>query len=204
MMSYTLFYTKRSPYARKVRVMAYEKGVAEKLKLVEVDLMHRPHNLLDANPLGKIPALRLGEERGTLYESPVICEFIETLSDEPVLIPAGQRIEILNMTALADGLADACVAWVMEQRRDEDQQSLDALARYNSTIVRTLARFDRDIAWFDKPLTLAHIALGTTLGYVMYRLPNLRWEGEYPRLKIWYDTFSERESMELTRPMGNY
>ena len=52
-----LLYTKRSPYARKVRVVALEKNIP--LDLIDEDLQNKSQRLLSANPLGKVPTLVL-------------------------------------------------------------------------------------------------------------------------------------------------
>ncbi len=52
-----LLYTKRSPYARKVRIVALEKDIP--LELIEEDLTKKTSTLIDKNPVGKIPALIL-------------------------------------------------------------------------------------------------------------------------------------------------
>ena len=45
-----LLYTPRSPYARKVRVVAIEKGIG--LELISEDLVNKSPGLVKANPLG--------------------------------------------------------------------------------------------------------------------------------------------------------
>ena len=50
-----------------------------------------PHlELMRENPLGKIPTLVL-EDGTIIYNSPVICEYLDTLHDGPKLFPAWPR-----------------------------------------------------------------------------------------------------------------
>jgi glutathione S-transferase len=73
-----LLYTKRSPYARKAQIIALEKGIA--LTLIDEDLANKSPALLAANPLAKIPVLILDNGQ-TLFDSPVICEYLDSLND---------------------------------------------------------------------------------------------------------------------------
>ena len=63
-----LIYAKPSPYSRKARVTVLEKGLADRVEEIVVSPLEDPAALLDANPLGKVPALRLDDGR-CLYDS---------------------------------------------------------------------------------------------------------------------------------------
>ncbi len=66
--------------------------------------------LVADNPLGKIPCLVL-DDGGALYDSRVICEYLDTLHQGARLFPAGgaERWEALRLQALADGIMDAAL-----------------------------------------------------------------------------------------------
>ena len=66
--------------------------------------------LVADNPLGKIPCLVL-DDGGALYDSRVICEYLDTLHPGARLFPAGgaARWEALRLQALADGIMDAAL-----------------------------------------------------------------------------------------------
>src|SRR5208283_5951322 len=109
-------YTKRSPFARKVRVLALEKNIA--LDLVDEDLQKKSQRLLDANPLGKVPTLVL-DNGTTVFDSPVICQYLDNLNDKVIMIPreAGERIEVLKWEAFADDLMTVAINLYMEKVR---------------------------------------------------------------------------------------
>src|SRR5580698_6114938 len=109
-----LLYTKRSPFARKVRVIALEKNIP--LELVDEDLQKKSQRLLDANPLGKVPTLVL-DNGTTVFDSPVICQYLDHLNEKPVMIPRDpmQRIEVLKWEAFADDLMVAAINLYMEK-----------------------------------------------------------------------------------------
>ena len=72
-----LVFSPTSPFVRKVRVCAIEHGLEAKLVLAPVgDLA--PGTIRNLNPLAKVPALIL-DDGGVLYDSPVICEYIDAL-----------------------------------------------------------------------------------------------------------------------------
>ena len=85
----TLHWSPRSPYVRKVMIAAHEMGLADRLRTVRTVVGGTaPHReLMRINPLGKIPTLEL-EDGTVLYDSPVICEYLDTLHDGPKLFPA--------------------------------------------------------------------------------------------------------------------
>ncbi|MBB86098.1 MAG: glutathione S-transferase, partial [Xanthomonadales bacterium] len=113
-----LLCTLTSPFARKVRMFALAKGVSDRIELVPSNPLDDPDALLRINPLSKVPALVLDDGMG-LYDSRVICEYLDTLMDAPVLIPrqSDQYWNLMRHQALADGLMDAAVNIVFERRR---------------------------------------------------------------------------------------
>ncbi len=97
-----LRYSQTSPYVRKVVVCAAELGLSERIELTPSG----PRNVADVrqdNPLGKVPAL-LTDAGEALYDSPVICEYLDSLHDGEALFPvAGEaRWRALRQQALGD------------------------------------------------------------------------------------------------------
>src|SRR5208282_3588861 len=119
-----LLYTKRSPFARKVRVIALEKNIP--LELVDEDLQKKSQRLLDANPLGKVPTLVL-DNGTTVFDSRVICQYLDSLHDKAIMIPreAARRIEVLKWEAFADDLAAAAINLYMEKIRHPNDSHKD-------------------------------------------------------------------------------
>ena len=153
-----------------------------------------------ANPLGKVPALVTDEGRA-IFDSPVICAYLDSLASEPALIPDGpKRWTVLTNEALCDGILDAALGIVMEGRRPEAQRSPDWLDRWPAAILRSLDAVEAKISGFEGDLTIAQLCLGATLGYLDFRLPDLSWRNGRPNIKAWFDAFSQRESMIETNP----
>jgi glutathione S-transferase len=77
-----------SPYVRKVRVVMAEKKLDYEFVLENVwaeDTQIQAHN-----PLGKVPCL-LMDDNGSLFDSRVIVEYLDTLSPVGRLIPQQGR-----------------------------------------------------------------------------------------------------------------
>lgn len=196
-----LYFTPTSPYARKVRMVVSEKGLKDRIDLTVSDPFGEGETLNAANPLGKVPALVLdGGE--VLFDSPVICAYLDTLSDVNPLIPADptRRWGVLTAAALADGMLDAAFALVMERRRPQAQQSPLWQDRWSDAIQRSVGALDADIAVVSGDLSLAQIGLGAALGYLDFRLAEMDWRKDHPDISHWFAAFSERPSMQLTHP----
>jgi glutathione S-transferase len=109
-----LHWSPRSPYVRKVMIVAHELGLADRIETVRTVVGGMtPHlALMRDNPLGKIPTLVL-EDDTVLYDSPVICEYLDTLHDGPKLFPPWpKRLTALRRLALGDGMLDIALTWV--------------------------------------------------------------------------------------------
>lgn len=90
--SMTLFHNPASPFVRKVRVLLAETGQQDRVALH--GCMPTPVNpdaqVVQGNPVGKIPALRLAD--GTvLHDSRVILDYFDHQHVGPALIPATVR-----------------------------------------------------------------------------------------------------------------
>lgn len=195
-----LLYTKRSPYARKVRVVAAEKNI--QLELLEEDLTKKSKILTDTNPLGKIPTLILDNGQ-TLIDSPVICEYLDTLNDRPILLPrsGAGRFKVLHGQAIADGLMDTTVALYMEKVRHPNDVNAVFVSQQEQSIDRTLKFLELTVSELSE-FNLASIAAACALGYLQFRLPHLMPSGKYPKLSAWFAEFSKRPSMATTVPVG--
>lgn len=196
-----LFYTATSPYARKVRVTLLEKGLGERIELVPCNLETPDAALLAANPAGKIPTLIL-ESGEALYDSPVICEWLDLETDPPLLLPAQgpTRWRVLRGQALADAVMDDALDVVMELRRGEEQRSAALIEKRTAALRRSVTALEQELAAWPDSLTLAHIAAGCALGYLDLRLPDLAWRAGHDRLAQWFAAFAQRPSMLATQP----
>lgn len=193
-----------SPYARKVRAVIVEKGLADQVEAVPTDPHASPAELLAKNPLSKIPVLELGD--GTaLFDSPVICEYLDALTETPRLVPAAgsARWRALRLQAVGDGIMDAGVLRLMEKRwhPGEGQVSQGWLDRQRAAIARCadLLEAEADTLETQAP-TLGELTVACALGYVDFRFGDDAWRTGRPRLAAWFERFAARPSIAETAP----
>ena len=196
-----LYYSTTSPYVRKVRVVAIEKGLAGRIELVAANPWPDPAAIVGANPLGKVPAL-VTDDGLAVYDSPVICEYLDTLVATPQLIPASgdARWRVLRTQALADGILDAAVSVVLEQRRPEAERSTMSQKRATEAIRRSVQALAANLGASEGTLDLGQLATAVAFGYLQFRLPDLDFGAGQPAVRDWWATVGRRPSFVATVP----
>ena len=192
-----------SPYGRKVKMALAMKGLKDKVEVVTVDT-NIPANpeITVANPLAKIPALVLASGE-CIYDSAVICEYLDSLKPAPALFPANgpARYRALTLAALSDGIMEAALALVYEKRfRPEDKWVASWLDRQTFKIDNALDHLEPNPpAWAATP-DYGHITLAAALGYLDFRLDG-RWRQNRPQLAGWLTRFAaEVPAFDETKP----
>jgi glutathione S-transferase len=200
-----LHWSPRSPFVRKVMIVAHERGLLDRLACVRtVAAMTTPHaELMRDNPLSKIPTLVL-DDGTALYDSPVICEYLDALDGRPQLFPAARepRLVALRRQALGDGFLDLLVLARNEQLRDEPSEIyLKSAAVRSAAVLDALEREAPALAasGFD----IGHIAIGCALSYLDFRFADQDWRKKRPNLARWHSGFAARASVEATRPVDD-
>jgi len=163
-----------SPYVRKVRIVLAEKHIDYDF---ELDIpWNADSHVPDYNPLGKVPVLVM-DDGATLFDSRVIVEYLDNVSPVSRLIPEPNRhrITVKRWEALADGISDAAATIFLERKRPAVQQSADWIVRQQNKVALGLEAAARELGdkiWCDgETYTLADIALGCTLGYLIIPPP---------------------------------
>ncbi|WP_201314303.1 glutathione S-transferase [Dyella sp. EPa41] len=202
-----LLYQTHSPYARKVLVLAHEAGLADRLDVLhhETSPTWRNDEVFRLNPLGKVPVLLL-DDGVALFDSNVICEYLDSLHDRRPLIPRERmaRLRALRTQALAQGLCDAGIAVRHETVRRPEALRYPAMR--DGQIEKLVASYDfLEREWAqaagDAPVDLGQIAVATALSWLAFReLPD--FEQGRPRLAAWYRRFIGRPSMLATPLTG--
>jgi glutathione S-transferase len=195
-----LHWSPRSPFVRKVMVFAHETGLVERLTCVRtVVAMNTPNAaLLPDNPLSKIPTL-VQDDGKPLYDSAVICEYLDTLHDRTKLFPleGSARWTALRRQALGDGFLDFLLLWRHERERAPPSQSLlDAFAaKYRAT----MASLEREAPALERSqFGIGHIAIGCGLSYLDFRFADLGWRHGHPQIAGWHASFAKRPSAKAT------
>jgi glutathione S-transferase len=197
---YVLRTTLTSPFGRKARMAAEVLGLAGHITIEPGDPLDATDTLRVQNPLGKLPCLVLADGT-TVYDSGVIIEFLQGVAGGDLLLPASgmARIQVLTRATLADGIIEAALLVVYENRfRDPGTQSDRWLTHQRGKIMRGLAAFEAappDPAKID----IVSIGLSCALGYLDWRKP-VDWRPGHPNLAGWLTTFAANEpAFERTR-----
>lgn len=196
-----LYFTPRSPFVRKVRVTLIETGLDKSVEFIQVDLEHPLPELVAHNPLAKVPTL-VRDDGSALFDSPVVCEYLDSLHGGPKLHPPGgeSRWIALRQAALCDGILEALSARRHEARRPEPQRSADTMTKLQGKSDRGLAVLEREADRLAGPVTIGHIATACCLGYLDFRFAPEPWRESHPKLARWYEGFLKRPSMQQTMP----
>ena len=195
-----LRYSPASPFARKALVFAHEKGLADRIELVPTD-PRADATLAADNPLRLIPVL-LAEDGLAVFDSPVICEYLELLKPEPRLIPLqpAPRLRALRQQALADGLCDAAVARRQEGLRPDGERSPSVAERLARKMEGSLDWLEAHVEELTQEADIGSFAVACALGYLDFRFGDEDWRSSRPLLAGWLERFARRPSLLATAP----
>ena len=193
-----------SPYVRKVRIVFLEKKLEAALELENV--WDAKTQIGSLNPLGKVPCLIL-DDGEAIYDSRVIVEYADTLSPVGKLIPteSRERATVKTWEALADGIMDAGILARLEATwRPAEQQSQAWIERQIGKVEAALSQMSQELgenAWcHGNQMTLADIAVGCALAYLLFRFPKLEWQTKFANLDGFYQKLMQRPSFIETAP----
>jgi glutathione S-transferase len=200
-----LHWSPRSPFVRKVMVVVHELGLADRITCVRtVAASTKPHaGLMQDNPLSKIPTLVL-DDGTVIYDSPVICEYLDGLSGAPKLHPAEPKARLiaLRRQALGDGFLDLLILLRDERLRayPSDAHKASAATR-KEAILKSLD--EEATALSAAPFGIGHIAIGCALSYLDFRYADEDWRKDHPHIADWHAGFAARPSMRATEPVDD-
>ena len=195
-----LFLNAASPYARLVRVVLDETGLATQTELHYVDPWAAPAELLARNPAAKVPALEL-DDGIRLIESSCICDYLIRNSgrDDLATSSPGNASVRLQVLGLGRAAMDCAFGAVVQERFCQDTplaaRWLDALPRIASSLE---ALMPGDAA--PPCVDLADLTVAVAFEYVEFRLPDVCWRRVSPKLARRVAHLGERQSLSTTRP----
>jgi glutathione S-transferase len=191
-----LWYAPTSPFARKVRIVAHELGLADRIELVEVNPW-TDERLRALNPLAKVPTL-VCDDGVILYESAIICEYFDDLAGGGLYPSGPARWPALLRQGLADGVNTASGRLFADEQRAPQERSERMMQRFRAAIDGGLDQIDAGQLATEQP-GIGEIAVAAALGYLDFRWPDRDWRGRRAALAGWFDRFEQRPSMAATR-----
>ncbi|KAG9701510.1 hypothetical protein KCU69_g7323, partial [Aureobasidium melanogenum] len=179
-----LFYHPLSPFSRKVYMFALELGTADRIELQTVVVAPVKYpgwsddvpTVAESNPLAKLPTLIFGNNGDGIYDSKVICDFLE---DEALtnkrsdLGPRNWRLRTLH--GCADGMMDAQVLIFYEKKiRAENNIAYQAwIDGQNEKVMRGFDQLELEVGRGtlqapanDTPASAAECAVATCVAFL--------------------------------------
>jgi glutathione S-transferase len=199
-----LFYSGASPYVRKVMVTAHIGGLTDRITLVPGSGSPLAPNVdtCAVNPLGKIPCL-VTDDGLALFDSRVITRYLDALAGTG-LYPEGDALwAVLARESLAEGIIDAALLVIYEGRlRPEELRFAPFVQAQMSKIQRGMGALEGEARRFSPTVDAAQITIGSALGYLDFRFPDLNWREGRPALAEWFEALSAHPAMQATVPQG--
>lgn len=194
-----LFHSPTSPFVRKVMACAIARGIDGRIETVPCNPHESPAALLVVNPLSKVPCL-IADDGLALFDSPVICEFLDSIGDAAPMFPAAgpARWRALKQQAAGDGILDAAVGRRGEQAKPREAGRAAWMARQKAAIDRTLDQIEGDPP--HGTLDIGTITLACALGYLDFRFAAEPWRPEHPRLADWFARLAANQALARTVP----
>lgn len=179
-----------SPFGRKCKLSAAILGLTDKIEVTRTDTTNPKDPISKENPLAKIPTLIL-DGGAVLYDSRVICEYLDYLAGGGKLFPAGSaRWPALTLQALSDGILDAGLLQVYEKRfRPEEKWHPGWVGRQKDKVDRGLAYLESNTPATGETPHIGDITLACALGYLDFRFEGT-WRDSHPNLVDWLDKFA--------------
>ena len=195
-----LYITVPSPFARKCRIVAREKGLIDRIEEIAVDPYANAPELLASNPVVQVPTL-IAEDGRPLNDSLVICEYLDALGDGPRLLPAdgAERLRVRRLETLGNQALEMGVKLLLEQRRPEAERSPTWIARWTENMGRALDALEAARPDPDR-LDMGVITAGVAVTWIGFRHPGYDLATGRPGLVALQAALESRPSFADTRP----
>ena len=196
-----LYITTPSPFARKVRIVAHEKGLSERIEEIAVDPYANAPELLATNPVVQVPTL-IAEDGLPLTDSPVICEYLDVIGSGPRLLPAegAERLRVKRLETLANATLEMGVKLVLEKRRPEAERSPTWIARWTFNMGRSLDALEAAAPSADD-FNMGVLSAGIAVSWISFRHPDYDWQAGRPNLVALQAALEQRPSFQATVPV---
>jgi len=194
-----LYYSPTSPYVRKVMACAIVREIDSRIERIPTNPHASPADLVADNPLSKVPCL-VTEDGLALFDSPVICEYLDSVGDSLPLFPAQgpARWRALKLQAIGDGILDAAVGRRGEMAKPQEAARDAYMARQKGIVARAVAQLEADPP--HQHVDIGSIAVACALGYLDFRYADEPWRPDAPHLTAWFLAFAQHKAIASTAP----
>ena len=200
-----LFMSPTSVFARKVRIVAREKGLMPQIEEIARVPLEAATDLVAVNPLSQIPALI--DDDGTAWtDSGLIAARLDSLAEGPRLLPdygSEAYWRVRRIETAASGLNEMMAKIVYENRRPETERSPAWLKRWEEGLMRGFAVVEAqicigspDAAQFD----MGTLSLAASATFCDFRLGHIDWRAVAPRAAAVQAELEKRQSFIDTYP----
>lgn len=197
-----LYITYTSPYARLARILVLEKGLSERVEILEAKTRTVDSPYYRINPSGRVPYL-IDDTGVGMEDSQLICSYLDNLDGKPRFHHPLRESDwaYRRLEATARGFCEGISVWIREMNRPRNERSLTLLAHELARAARLADVFEAEV---KRPLLqeqprMAHLLLAVSLEVARARgfgdLTNTR-----RALAAWLRPISEMSSLRATAP----
>lgn len=199
-MTMILYISLPSPFARKCRIVAREKGLADRIEEVVVDPYANAPALVAVNPVVQVPTL-IAEDGLPISDSPVICSYLDRLGHGDSLLPMGDAdwLAVKRAETAANQVLEMGVKLLLEQRRPESERSPMWIERWTVNLGQSLDAVEATRPDPDR-LDIATITAAVAATWIGFRHPDFDWKTGRPCLARLTEALETRPSFISTRP----
>jgi glutathione S-transferase len=192
----TLVSHKLCPYVQRAVIALTEKGVP--FERIDIDLANKPDWFLKISPLGKVPVLHVttGEGEAALFESNVICEYIEDTQGGAKLHPQDPLQRAQHRAWMEFGSTILSELWGLETTGDAAIFETKRLA-----VAAKFARVEEALGsgpfFVSKHFSLVDAVFAPIFRYfdVFDQLIDLSVFAETPKVRTWRAELAKRPSV---------
>jgi glutathione S-transferase len=187
---------KLCPYVQRAVIALAEKGVA--FERIDIDLANKPDWFLKISPLGKVPVLTVTTESGevALFESNVICEYIEETQPGPKLHPIDPLERAGHRAWMEFGSAILSDLWGLETTTDAN-----TFEAKRQAVIAKFARVEAALGpgpfFAGRSFSLVDAVFAPIFRYfeIFDELSDLGVFAETPKVRAWRAALARRSSV---------
>ncbi|MDF3819018.1 glutathione S-transferase family protein [Leptospira sp. 96542] len=193
----TLISFKLCPYVQRSVINLLEKNFDHEIKYI--DLANKPDWFLKISPLGRVPALQVGEE--VIFESAVINEYLDEVAT-PSLHPKDplQKAKHRAWTEFASSLLVDNYVWTMSKDKAESDKRAEDITKKLGQLETILPTPKDGVLFFSGDtfhlVDTAYAPFFMRMDFLAKKNPSLDLIRSFPKIKVWSDTLLSRPSVK--------